>query len=396
VRPAVVFVEDFRSGKVEDNEVIQRAINFASSGAMIQFEPNKVYTVHNRILVKPFQTLNGNNATLKRADESFTFLDSVASATADSIVVDSIPPSWRLGDQLQVFTDSTEAHSNPFGDYPKLPNLITNIKKNTIYLSSPIGSSIDGTIREWPKGTTVRKVFTMLRGDSLEIRSVPFIVKNMNFDGNRKNNRLNYYWNVNSTIFTRGLGAKVEGCRFYEMPNENIVGHGFFVSNCQARNLNGSFVHFSGIDTVQQYPQKHSIISGNTLQNVCLIGTKINGHSEGAFTTSYTGGYSTIVNNRVFNCGESAIGVIVSAQNVQDGGRSEFLIQGNLFKNCRQIVYDVHFVDKETKTTTDIYITNNIFSNCGYNDWNKISGYKKIPGLKIGENSLTNETVWIY
>ena len=391
--PGLVFVEDFRTKDNTDDEVIQAAVLAAGPGANILFEPNKQYTLTNQILVRGFQTLVGNNATLKRADQTFTFLSIPAQAASDSLIIDSIPSGWQIGDQLQIFTDSLHAHSNSYGDYPVLPNKIKSIEGNKIRLTSSIGKSIDASIEIWPVRTYVRKVFTILRGDSINSKSVPFNVVNMNFDGNKEHNDLNFYWNVNSTIFVRGVGAKIADCRFYNIPNENIVGQGIYISNCQARNLNGSFVHLSGIDTIHEFTQKNSIISGNFIDSVCLLNTNVTGHSEGCFTTSYNGGFATIVNNRVYNCGEAAIGDIDAPFDIADGGKSEFIITGNIFKNCKSIVADIANVRTGLTPSTDIYIANNIFSNCGVNDWTKFTGLKRYVGLKIGENSI-NDTYW--
>jgi hypothetical protein len=395
-KTALVFVEDFRSEGMTDDEVIQSAVSSASPGATIYFAPQKLYILQNGIAVKQFQTLVGNDATLKRANQSYTVLDTAAAATSDSLILDSIPRDWKVGDQLQIFLDTFSGNSNIFGDYPKLPNIITKMGHNKVVLSSPVGRSLDGRRKIWPKGSKVRKVFTMLRGDSIQFRSAPFRVVNMNFDGNKRYNSLSYYWNVNSTIFTKGLGAKIEDCRFYDIPAENIVGQGLYVSNCQAKNLNGSFVHFSGNDTIKGLPQRNSVISGNTVDGVCQVKTYLTGHSEAAFTTSYNGGYATIVNNRIYNCGEAAVGAISSSNSVADAGKSELLVQGNLFKNCKRIIADILAVAPNDEPSTDIYISGNIFSNCGENDLTRMKGYKDCPDIKIGENSLTNGTTLKY
>jgi hypothetical protein len=234
-----------------------------------------------------------------------------------------------------------------------------------------------------------------LRGDSINLVSVPFRVENLNFDGNSENNDLNHYWNVNSTIFTRGTGAKIEDCRFSDIPNENIVGQGIYITNCQAFRLNGSFVHLSGIDTILRWPQKHSYISGNFIDKVCLVPNTLTGHSEGAFTTSYSGGYASIIGNRVYNCGEAAIGLIEYHTDTADGGKSDLIIMANLFKNCRLTVYNILKVPENGHASSNILISNNIFSNCGVNDWSHLTYLDEYTGLNISSNDLTDGTEWI-
>jgi hypothetical protein len=390
-----VFVEDFRSSGERDDEVIQQAIDEAGRSGTIYFEPNRTYVITNGIRVKESQVLMGNNATLKRATQTFSFLSQPCAASSDTLIVDSIPPGWSVGDQLQVFTDAFYYHSNAFGDYHKLPNIITRIDKNRIFLSSPVGASINGNITMWPKGTFVRKVYTLLKGDSIQFRSVPFSVLNMNFYGNKRENDLNYYWNVNATILVRGLGSRIENCRFSNIPNENIVGQGMYITNCQADDLNGSFVHLSGVDTVSRYLQKHSVIIGNFANRLCVMGNKVSGHAEAAFTTSYNGGFATIANNRIYNCTEAIYGIIDAAYDTADAGKSEVIITGNIFKNCAKIVYDFGKIPDKGKSPADFLISDNIFSHCGTNDWTT-THFKEYADFKIGDNSLTHGTVWKY
>jgi hypothetical protein len=389
------FVEDYRGLGKSDDQVIQDAIDDAGEGATVHFAPNKIYIISNRIAVKQNQTLNGNNATLKRADQTFTTLETPTDPTSNTITVTSIPRGWKEGDQLQLCLDSSTGTSNPFGDYRVLPNIITDIDGRDIVLSSPVGKALSGDLKQWPAGAKVRKVFTMLRGDLIEMRSAPFAVTNMNFDGNRDKNSLNFYWNVNSTIFMRGMGGRVEHCTFINIPNETIVGQGMLVFNCSAKGLNGSFVHLSGNDSMPDLPHRNAMIIGNTVNGVCQVSTYVTGHSEGVITTSYNGGFATVSNNRFYNSGESAIGTIDGHLAIDDGGKSEFIIVGNLFKNCKRIIHNVVYAPEGSTLPTDIFISNNVFSNCGKNDWSQVNYKNGYSGIKVGPNAYTNKTTWI-
>lgn len=395
-KPGNVYVEDFRTYTAPDNQVIQEAIDAAGENGVIQLKNGKTYLIENTIIVKKFQTIEGNNATLRRAGESYVNLVRPAKDSSNSIEVSQIPKGWKVGDQLQLLTDSTSGNSNSYGDLKIIPNLIVAIKDNVITLSSPIGKSVNGVISVWPDGAIVRKVFTMLKGDSINLISTPFTVKNVNFDGNKENNHLNFYWNVNSTIFVRGSGSRIENCRFFNIPNENIVGHGIYISNCRANNLNSSFVHLSGIDTIKANPQRNSFIIANYIEDVCMISNAITGHSEGAFATSFNGGFTTIMGNRVYHCGEAAIGKIEYFTDTADRGKSDLIITGNLFKDCKGIVYDITPVPDGAQASENILISNNIFANCKINDWRKYQSFLyKYKGLKVGDNDLTEGTQWI-
>jgi hypothetical protein len=393
-RAGQYYVEDYRGIGKSDDEVIQDAINEAGEGATIHFATNETYLITNRILVKKNQNLNGNNATLKRADQTFTTLASPADFTVNTIRVKSVPGGWKRGDQLQIFLDSSTGSSNSFGDYRVLPNIITRINGKEITLSSPVGRDLSGRLKQWPAEAKVRKVYSILRGDSIEFRSAPFSVTNMNFDGNRDKNNLNFYWNINSTIFMRGMGGRVEHCTFRNIPNETIVGQGMLVFNCYASGLNGSFVHLSGNDSMPDLLHRNAMILGNTVIGVCQVSTYATGHSEGVITTSYNGGFATVSNNRFYNSGESAIGTIDGHLSVDDGGKSEFIIVGNLFKNCKRVIHSVVYGPEGSTLPTDIFISNNVFSKCGKNDWSKITGKNNYSGMKVGPNAYTNGTTW--
>lgn len=388
------YVENFRKTGMTDDEVIQAAINSAPEGATIEFSPSTTYEIGNRIFVKRFQCLNGNNATLRRANETFALLDKPASDSAQELYLQNIPSGWTEGDQIQIFTDSTTGSSNGFGDYRLLPNIVTKIEGNKIILSTKVGKSLNERITEWPAGAKVRKVFTMLRGDSIQFRSAPFTVMNMNFDGNRDHNVLNYYWNVNSTIFMRGMGGRVENCSFFDIPNETIVGQGMIVTKCRAKNLNGSFVHLSGSDSMKDNSHRNAMVIANTVNGVCQVSTYVTGHSEGVVTTSYNGGFATVSNNRFYNSGESAIGTIDGHLAVDDGGKSDFIITDNLFKNCKRIIHSVVYGSAGSRLPTDIFISNNVFSNCGKNDWSKMPYENGHSGITMGPNSYSNGTSW--
>jgi hypothetical protein len=391
-----VDVEDFRTNGASDDQVIQAAIDAAGESGVVQLKNGRTYLIENGIIVKKFQTIEGNNATLKRADETFTTLAKPSTYSSDAIEVTQIPSGWKPGDQVQVMTDSTSGNSNGYADLKITPNLIIGIRDRVITLSSPLGKSLNNLITEWPKGTIVRKVFTLLKGDSIQFISTPFTVRDINFDGNKSNNYLNYYWNVNATIFVRGMGAKIENCQFYNIPDENIVGHGIYISNCRAYNLNGSFVHLSGIDTIRKYPQRNSYIIGNYIEKVCLVPNVITGHSEGAITTSFNGGFATIMGNRVYHCGEAAIGRIEYFVDTADRGKSDLIITSNFFEDCNGIVYEIAPVPKDAHASENILISGNIFSNCKMNDWRKYREYfYRYKGLKVGDNDLTEGTQWI-
>jgi hypothetical protein len=367
---------------------IQTLIDNNPSGTTINLKPNTVYVQQNGLVVKDRITINGNGATLKRDTQQTTTTTVSANQASTSITVASIPAGLVIGDRIQLYTDNTVNTSSQSVK-------ITNIVGSVITLENALTHSNSPTYT-WAIGTTVRKVYhqinTPLDGSGIPIATV-YTVKNLIIDGNYTNNTGNYYWGVNSAVFNNGKSL-YEKCKFINMPNENIIGHGFSIKNSYAENLNGSFIHQSANITLGE-DIFGGEISGNTTKNTNIQATpSVTGHSEGVICFSFSSGRISIHGNRFLGGGEAVLGVIASSVNSIDGANKNLIFNDNYAENFTKVVSSFNYFSSGFVTNVDnVSISNNIFSNCGSNDWSSYaSNIANMGVIKFTGNILTNGT----
>ncbi len=357
-------VENYRAPGLTDDQVIQAALNAGGKGSTVYLGQNKTYLLTNTIFVDSLQTLIGKNSIIRRAPQTTTTLTATASQSSNMITVSSIPAGWKVGDFVQLYTDSTWSKSTVLGIN------ISAISGNIITLNRTVNASGDGTITTWPVGSVVRKIYYLVESKiDGYLYSQPYILKNITFDGNKANNRGNYYWYANGMILMGGFQGAVQNCKFYNVPNENIIGHGFHIENCYAENLNGSFIHMSGDLTENSNQKKNAWIENNYSNNTNIMSNNtVNGHDQGVINLSFQGGWVSVVNNRFYNGGESVLGLFGSDDgDPQTQGENKIIFTGNLAENFKRIIYD--FSANFNNTPKRNNITGNLFYNCGINDW---------------------------
>lgn len=368
---------------------LQSLINNNPSGTTINLKPNAIYIQDNGLIVKDRITINGNGATLKRNTQVTTTLSIVANQTSTSITVASIPTGLVIGDKIQLYTDTTVNTSSQSVE-------ITNIVGNVLTLKNALVHSNLPTYT-WSIGAIVRKVYnqinTPLDGTGLSIPTV-YTIRNLVLDGDLSNNGGNFYWGVNSGVFNNGKSL-FENCKFVNMPNENIIGHGFSIKNCYAENLNGSFIHQSANITFGE-DVLGGEISGNTTKNTNIKATpSVTGHSEGVICFSFSSGRISIHGNRFLGGGEAVLGIIASSVNAIDGANKNLIFNDNYAENFQKVVSSFNYFSSGFVTNVDnISISNNIFSNCGVQDWSVYaSNIANMGVVKFTGNLLTNGTV---
>lgn len=378
--------ELFRVPGLTDDEIIQSALNFAGKGRSVLLA-NKTYNITNEILLDSAQILIGNNSIIKRAPSTFTTLSVSAPNSATSITVSSVPNGWKVGDKIQLYTTISGFKSTV------LLIKITSINGNTIGLSRSINSSEDGTITTWPSGAFVRKVYTLITSKyDLEIVNAPFSVYNITFLGNRSNNNQNLYWFVNSTILTRGFGSVIKNCKFYDIPNENIITQGAHVDGNFARSLNGSFVHISGQNQVSNnYEQQNVWITNNFADSTNLATDALSVHSEGLITNSFNGANAIISGNRFFNGSEGVWGEFYPTAFPNSFGSGRAIFADNYCENFKYIIAAFNTGSAYQK---GVSLAGNEFKDCGVNDWTNASLYGvTAQSLKLtGTTSITNSS----
>ena len=368
---------------------LQDLINNNPAGSTINLKPNAIYIQDNGLIVKDRITINGNGATLKRNTQLTTTLSIAANQNSTSITIASIPIGLVIGDKIQLYTDTTVNTSSQSVE-------ITNIVGNVLTLKNALVHS-NLTTYTWAIGSIVRKVFnqinTPLDGADISIPTV-YTVRNLVLDGNLSNNGGNFYWGVNYGVFNNGKSL-FENCKFINMPNENIIGHGFSVKNCYAENLNGSFIHQSANITFGEAVFGGEI-SGNTTKNTNIKApSSVTGHSEGAICFSFSSGRISIHGNRFLGGGEAVLGIIASSINAIDGANKNLIFNDNYAENFQKVVSSFNYFSSGFVTNVDnISISNNIFSNCGVQDWSiYASNIANMGVIKFTGNLLTNGTV---
>lgn len=370
---------------------IQVLVDLAKSGSTIHLLANNTYTQHNSLVLKEGITINGNGAILKRGAEQITTSTNSVNEKAVSIHVDSVPSGWKLGDHLQLYVDNSFLTSSY-----KSEIIIRSIVGNTINFMKPIGRSAAYNTYTWRIGTSVRKVYpqiTSTRSYDLFTDPTVWYVNNLILDGNKTFNSGNLYWGVNMAISNSGR-SKITKCKFLNMPNETILGSGVSIKDSYAENLNGSFYHQSA-DFVIGDIILGGEISGNTIKNTNIASNAtLTGHSEGVITFSYTSGRVKIYSNRFLGGGASILGNISYSNDLSNGANKDFYFQNNYCENYNRIINAFWYSDVDLiYNVDDVYISDNVFSNCGANDWSgylaQINGYGTI---KFTRNLYTNGT----
>lgn len=373
---------------------IQVLLDLAKPGSTIHLLANNTYTQPTSLVLKDGITINGNGATLKRNTEQTTTSTNSVNEKAVSINVERVPSGWKVGDYLQLYNDNSFLTSSY-----KSEIIIQSIVGNRINFIKPIGRAAAYDTYIWRIGSSVRKVYPQITSTrSYDLFTVPTVwrVNNLILDGNKIFNSGNLYWGVNMAISNSGK-SEISKCKFLNMPNETFLGSGVSIKDSYAENLNGSFYHQSA-DYIVGDIILGGEISGNTIKNTNIASNAtLTGHSEGVITFSYTSGRVKIHNNRFLGGGASVLGNISYSNDLSNGANKDFYFQNNYCENYNRIINAFWYSDVDLIYNVDnVYISDNVFSNCGANDWSgylaQINGYGKI---KFMRNLYTNGTTVI-
>ena len=390
---AVLNVDDFGAkgdGVTDDHDAIQSCIDSAGVGGIVEFSPKKIYVSGDKLIIKEGQTLIGNNATLRRANQEVVLLADSANIYSTFLKVDSIPTGWKVGDWLQVYKDSTR----PKSTY-KYSLQISSINGDTLHLLDSIGRSASSlAYYKWPSGSSVRKVYPQITSDFFfDTYTLPtnYTIKGLVIDGNLSQNRGNFYWGVNQGILNSGR-VKIENCSFINMPNDCVYGSGFSLINNKAKNLFGSFYHQSSYLPQGKYVLG-GIITGCDIDSVCLKRTE-NGHAEGAITFSSTAGRVIVEGNKFSNGLAAVLGNITYSASPSDGSNRDFVFANNMCYNFNKIIDNFSNIPElKVNNVGNILITNNIFDSCRSNNWaSYASAINSYDTVKFFDNILSNGT----
>jgi len=354
--------------------LLQSRIDAEGNNASILLDRSKVYVLDSGLDLRNYSgiTINGNGATIRRVDSS-RISSSLAEDYAGSteILLTHVPDNYRVGDHLAI------ARGQSIADLTPNPRRITSISGRLVTLEHPF----DG---EWQAGDTVFKSFALIVGLPSQIAggSNPgTIIENITFDGNARNNQINYGWRVNGTIGLHGgKTSEIRYNRFIDIPNETIIGHGVSIHDNVFDGLNGSAFHTSVHDATVAINGRADF-TRNDVRNVNRAPRGMNGHSEGAITFSWGGGNLTVHDNYFFS-ETGHYGVLGRFSEQLEHTDENLVVTENEAYNFEYII--------DLRPARNILITRNTFSNAGVNDFSYL---KSRSDIRLGCNIAADGTV---
>lgn len=302
VVPVTVLVGD---GVNSDHASFSASISAAGVDGTIALVPGATYITDRKITLLDGQRIDGNGATIKRADQVTSQTTSaVTKGVTNSILVRAGDGSkFSVGQQIVLVNGAS---------YETAAHVITSISGDTLVIAGTFGASVTGT-------TSVYTAFCTLEiTDGCSIDS-------LRFDGNRSHWEW-AHWETVQEVCNYGSMATVTGCVFNDAPGEGVIESGSTILNqkigCEYNhnrfnNLGGNAMHFSG--------SRGSQFARNTVRN-CNQDLTV-GHAGGGVTLSDYCMYVDVSNNYIYGC-YGGVGQIDSWSN------SYARIVGNVIANC--------------------------------------------------------------
>lgn len=311
-----------RDDGIDDSAAIAAAFSAAPEGSTILFKTGE-YTVGNSIFMRgKSMELTGFGATIKRADQLIDTLIEAAPSTQSFVRV-SNADTFAVNDVV-IFLDPGGLIGG-LGERDHSSELtITSISGDTVFLDNPLNTPFSDNIipATYPVGTKMVKTFVMF--DVSEDRR--YLISKLTFDGNRVNNSASLSWKHSRTINRIGNGSRITGCRFLEIPTENIYANeSVSVTDNYANGGNGSFIHTTGVNAL---PGKN-IYSGNIIIDFAQVSPDTMGHNEAVFVCSARSDSIVVTDNFVVNTthkGNGFYGTSNNDDNIQ-------IITGNFAAN---------------------------------------------------------------
>ncbi len=310
-------------------------------GRVLELFPNKVYISDNSNFLSSKVTINGNNATIKRADTPIVLTTSSLTIGQTNISVDDAS-SLRTGLTIIAATGDGVGQNQYLGT-------ITNIDGNNITFSEP-------AVQNMEAGSKLIKVSNFLSANTSEYMGEQ-VIRQVIFDGNVANNNHTFDWKYNNTIRSAGANGgflNIYDCVFTNTPSENINISKGLVRNCKGMNLFGSFVHIGNANP--------SNLGGVTVKSCYVDGVVMgdpdkSGHGFGFIEFSSNPINTCIEDCRVIN---SNFGEILASFGPEN---SYIKISGSYFGNFKKIgSFSYGLIEIEAG---DIFIENSIFESCG-------------------------------
>lgn len=371
------YVENFRYSGMDDYQALRTAIDSLPTGSRIIFG-DRTYTFTHTIFLNKTLHFVGNGTTLKRENQITYTLKEPTDASSKLLVLNNTN-GIKAGEILFLAFDQSYLTTTS-------TNWVSSINGDSLFMVNPIGVTINN-IDIFPIGTKVFKSINFFGIADDTYGTVPGVncsFSNLIFDGNRDNNQGNYSWLYNATILAPIKGTTYyTKCRFINSPAETIVGHNANIRNCFFYNLNGSAFHASADKVALTESQIYSYLSNNIIENTNQISTEIIGHSGGAITHSYSGGYYTAIENAFINVGEAVLDGLYPSTSINDWGTNDITFTRNTINGAGKLI---RFISMQPGIIHDVKIDSNVISNMPSFDWSSGINYFA-PGIILKDKS---------
>jgi hypothetical protein len=386
------------------------AFGLIPAGAkLVRLTQGATYLISDEINIFSSNTiLEGNYATIKRANAVKTELAAAAALGATSItVVDAT--GFQVGDYFTITNNAAvlyagkgdQENSNRGGDLITISSIVGNVitfnNGSLTGLQLPENGELDGA-GQYPIGSNVIRTFNMwglgVANDNIEIR-------NLIIDGNVTGNDYTYDWRVNNTGSLKGTNILISGCHFINLPSENITVSGQVrFDSCYLSNTTGGICHCSTSDPTAG--TNGYWITNCKGVNVTQRSAQA-GHSDSFITFSASVQEVWAVNNNIQNDLGTSSGYIIGAIGFTAGLGDDYSdckirLIGGRYKNFQNISTIFSNTGDLNQNVFDIGISGDIvIENCGdlLVRGNEIADGGGVRKVKIKDATITNGRIFL-
>jgi hypothetical protein len=334
-------------GVTDDTDALTNTINETGTNGYIQLTAKKTYLVSGELTLLQGQTLIGNGATIKRADEVTTTSETnIATPQATTTITVADASNFRVGMYITVW-DGVNPTTTGVWDF--VNRKISVISDNDITVSTAFNPrDKDGV------GTAITTTVTVLSSHEVLVSTATDVsIYNISVDGNLANNTTLERWENHVEIDLFGDRSIVENCYVYNAQSEGLLlgGDGTTARGNVISNTNGNGIHLGACNGIT--------IDGNWLYNTNILGAAP-GHADGAISISTDVVGATITNNYldgnsnsiaflgginqttsdlrvVDNYGKDTTTYAIEASTAFATVTSTFLVANNTFDNCVKV-----------------------------------------------------------
>ena len=201
---------------------LQEIVDNLPAGGVLQLERDTIYVLNNELNFRDYGylTIDGNGSVIKRANgnQTSTTLNRDYDGSK-TIYVNKVPENYLVGDMISIASGISISNT-------AWRRKIIAINHDSITLDSTFSGDFN-------TGDIVFKSFTLISADYstfIGASNPGIVLKNIIFDGNARENQINYAWYFNNAItLLGGKTTEIFNNVFFDMPNETIVGHGMLI-----------------------------------------------------------------------------------------------------------------------------------------------------------------------